>query len=713
MEVLWILMGLNLLQLSARASSDATADLLTYEDLMSSVKEAKEMVDMAYMSSYTRARNALETGKATPSDFIKFMKAPKEGTKVAMRAADYTETTLKILKKKLLPVLGDVNILDVLSPLQKAFIAQVTGCDSSVRPTECPDISAYRTINGKCNNWKQPNKGASNQGFARWLPAEYDDGISLPKGAIEGKLFNGFPLPLVHQVSNVLAHISKDNVTQDQNRSLIFMQWGQWVDHDLDFSPGSDVNPNKNELPCDSNNCVFEPPCFPIKFPGNDSRIHTSGICMPFIRTSPACNPDSFIREQINGITSFLDASMVYGSEKNVANLLRNQSSDMGLLAVNEEFQDEGLDFLPFEPRALNPCLLTNKAANIPCFISGDMRTNEHLGISVFHTLFFREHNRLALQLKELNPHWNGEVLYQEARKIIGAMIQIITYRDYLPLVLGNDTEQYIPPYTGYNESVDPTVANVFSLVFQFGHDSIPPFMSRLNETFQPDGPNSTIPLHLTFFAPWRIILEGGIDPLLRGLLINPSKIVNQNEIMNEEVLDRLFEQTEVMDLDLTSINMQRGRDHGIPGYNAWRRFCGLSEPQTVEELGDVLQNIELAEKFINLYGTVDNIDLWIGAVVEPFVPSGRVGPLLSCLIGRQFQQIRDGDRFWWENPEVFIDEQIESLKNVSLSVLFCDNTHLSEVPIDVFQVNNYPEDFVNCTEFEKLDLSPWKVKIE
>lgn len=80
-------------------------------------------------------------------------------------------------------------------------------------------------------------------------------------------------------------------------------------------------------------------------------------------------------------------------------------------------------------------------------------------------------------------------------------------------------------------------------------------------------------------------------------------------------------------------------------GYNAWRGFCGLSQPQTVEELSEVLANAKLAKKLMNVYGTPYNIDLWIGAVAEPVVPQGRVGPLLSCIIGTQFRNLRDGDR--------------------------------------------------------------------
>lgn len=80
-------------------------------------------------------------------------------------------------------------------------------------------------------------------------------------------------------------------------------------------------------------------------------------------------------------------------------------------------------------------------------------------------------------------------------------------------------------------------------------------------------------------------------------------------------------------------------------GYNAWRHFCGLSQPQNVDEFSEVLGNSKLAKKFMELYGTPDNIDLWIGAIAEPFVPQGRVGPLLACIIGTQFRNLRDGDR--------------------------------------------------------------------
>lgn len=71
------------------------------------------------------------------------------------------------------------------------------------------------------------------------------------------------------------------------------------------------------------------------------------------------------------------------------------------------------------------------------CLSLGDLRVNLHPHLAIMHTLWLREHNRIVEKLALLNPHWDDDTLYQEARKIVIAEIQHITYDEWLPLVLG------------------------------------------------------------------------------------------------------------------------------------------------------------------------------------------------------------------------------------------------------------------------------------
>ncbi|KAL0169502.1 hypothetical protein M9458_034098, partial [Cirrhinus mrigala] len=164
-----------------------------------------------------------------------------------------------------------------------------------------------------------------------------------------------------------------------------------------------------------------------------DDKLSGNKSCLPFFRSSPACiNVQTDVRrapqrQQVNSITSFIDASTVYGHSPDLEKTLRNLSSAEGLLAVNSEYSDGGRPYLPFVSVRPSACLQepgSEAAERVECFAAGDSRVNEILPLSVLHTLWVREHNRLAKCLTRLNPHWGSEVIYQETRKIIGALHQ-------------------------------------------------------------------------------------------------------------------------------------------------------------------------------------------------------------------------------------------------------------------------------------------------
>ncbi|KAM4719236.1 uncharacterized protein FYW61_015078 [Anableps anableps] len=242
-----------------------------------------------------------------------------------------------------------------------------------------------------------------------------------------------------------------------------------------------------------------------------------------------------------------------------------------------------------------------------------------------------------------------------------------------------------------------------------FAHLAIQPVLFRLDANYREHPRFPSVPLFKAFLTPWRVIFEGGVDPLLRGLLGRPAKLNTQDHMMVDALRERLFQFVQHLALDLGSLNMQWGRDHGLPGYNAWRRFCGLSQPRNQAQLAQVLKNPTLARKLLELYGTPENIDVWLGGVAEPFVPGGRVGPLFACLIATQFKKIREGDRLWYQNPGVFTPQQRQALSAVTLSRVICDNTGITSVPSDAFSIISNRNRLVQCSTLRRLDLSAWR----
>lgn len=223
------------------------------------------------------------------------------------------------------------------------------------------------------------------------------------------------------------------------------------------------------------------------------------------------------------------------------------------------------------------------------------------------HTLWFREHNRIAAELLHINPHWDGDIIYHETRKIVGAMMQHITYDHWLPKILGPSGLLLLGTYRGYDPTVDARISNEFaSAAFRFGHTLINPVLSRLNESFKPI-PQGNLPLHKAFFAPFRIVEEGGIDPLMRGLFGVAAKRLRPGEFLNSELTERLFNLANEVAQDLAAFNLQRGRDHGIRSYNEYRKYCGLRPATTFDDFQSDISNLEVRRRLQEVYGHPGN----------------------------------------------------------------------------------------------------------
>ncbi|XP_056273234.1 eosinophil peroxidase isoform X1 [Pseudoliparis swirei] len=704
------------------------------EFVKEALERATELTDAAYARASDRAKKSLSEGALRPSDLLAQFKQTEARTRTQIMAAELLDNTVELIREMVYThTMVQPDPRELLSEGDMETLLQVTGCSAELQRPSCATgclSERYRSITGECNNRHNPRWGAANIPYSRWLPAEYEDVWGMPRGWDPEHTYHNASLPPVRLVSQEVLFTHNDNISLDSTLSHLLVEWGQWVDHDVVLTPQSpSTSAFRSGADC-TRTCTRDTPCFPIQIPLSDPR-HGVQSCMPFFRSAPSCVagvPTRSRREQLNAITSFVDASMVYGSSAGLASTLRNRSSPLGSMTLNSQHSDQELAYMPYLPRRqahLDPCGPRNSITSGPsersrqqenttsCFQAGDSRANEHLGMIALHTLFLREHNRLVKELHLLNPRWSPDTLYQEARKIMGAIHQILTWEHYLPRVLGESAmSRLLPPYKGYDPEVDPSIANVFAAAaFRFAHVTVQPVVTRLGPGYTTNPQHPQLPLHHSLFASWRVVQEGGIDPVLRGLLLSPAKLQTPGQMMVEELTERLFQAQGGMPLDLGALNLQRGRDHGLPGYGSWRRSCGLSVPDTTSELAEILSNFTLARKLQLLYGTPHNIDVWVGAISEPALPGGRVGPLLSCLLARQFRALRDGDSFWWEREGVFTGTQRRRLHGVSLSRVICDNSHITHVPADPFSRTESPEDMLACSHplVPHLDLSPWK----
>ena len=186
------------------------------------------------------------------------------------------------------------------------------------------------------------------------------------------------------------------------------------------------------------------------------------------------------------------------------------------------------------------------------------------------------------------------------------------------------------------------------------------------------------VALSEAFFNP-NLLKETGIDPVLKYLATDLGEEIDPFVV--DSVRNFLFGPPGSGGLDLVSLNIQRGRDHGLADYNATRVKFGLS---AVTSFAEITSDVEVQAKLEQLYGTVDNIDLWVGGLAEDHLADSSVGPTFAAIIGDQFERLRDGDRYWYQNDLKGAD--LKMVSETSLADVIRRNTSITNLQDDVFR---------------------------
>jgi Ca2+-binding RTX toxin-like protein len=524
-----------------------------------------------------------------------------------------------------------------------------------------------RNSDGTGNNLLHPEWGSADHAFVRVTPNSYLDG----KGAMELN-------PSPRLISNEIMAQPKDGNGNDLDIPSVaglneFHQFfGQFLTHDIAEAP---LGPNGIDLP-----------------------ISLEGLPFPFNRTP--FEEVGGVRQQHNEETSFLDLSATYGRNTEILNLLRDDITVNGTRVQSAKLLSSGdaNNLLPtFQQvaddsgRTVNDVrVIINGAApggfNANQYATGDNRANQNGALLTHQTMWMREHNWQVDRLAEKFPTWSQNQLFEAARAITEAEWQHVVYEEYLPKLLG---EKAIRDYKGYKLNVDPSVINEWTTVaFRFGHDQSSNIFSNLSE----DGAvTSAFTLGRSFqLAGAAIALRkdlGGssVDEWIRGQLAHATQEIDGKIVDgNRNALFGIPGAT----VDLNVFDIQRARDHGVGNYNELREGLGLKTYASFDEFaaynGLDYDTLSALKSVYGEYG-IGQLDSIVGGLLEKNHKDSQLGETFTKLTVMQFERLRDGDRFYYENRFKYNKDLIDDIESTSLSDIIARTSGIEHIYHDAF----------------------------
>ncbi|CAH0399112.1 unnamed protein product [Chilo suppressalis] len=409
--------------------------------------------------------------------------------------------------------------------------------------------------------------------------------------------------------------------------------------------------------------------------------------------------------EQINFQTPILDLSTVYGEDEEALKKMRKY--EHGLLKaemrMNREVPLNETRDVCFQNRKDNPVCYK---FGIPEIGNFDIRT------TTFTIFYVKQHNRIAEVLRDLNPCWKDDKLFKVSRQINIASAANVFLYELLPLLLGYknmvDAElisEHVDYVTAYDDDAVPLIFAEYEIARRYFRTFLDGRIKKFSEKYHYRGEFSYSD---TLFRQEILEIDSNFEDINRGTFYQHAAKID--DIQDPDISEKFFGELQKA-ADLMAIDIQRGRDMGLQGYNGYRKLCGLKPAKEFEDLLDVM-SVEKMETLKHLYHDIEDIDLLAGIMSENLLPGAFVGHTLFCIMARQVHLMRFADRFWFERMEQyhsFTPAQLREIRKTSIAHLACANANgIKFIQPQAFLNIKQSNEPIPCSQILSPDLSKW-----
>ncbi|KAJ3313917.1 hypothetical protein HDU76_002529 [Blyttiomyces sp. JEL0837] len=641
--------------------------------------------------------------------------------------------------------------------------------ETIIEPTSSTCLSdPYQSYDGSCNNLFKPDQGKVGNFYKHVVAGDWNRPVmsgelpdsrlvsrTLQNSVSQRKFLTG---PGMDPLGTTFAEYDEEKEPNGINS--LFVEFGQFVNHDLELNKNTDPADIKSEFPFA--NVTQDPLFFPFPTNNPSNPFNPAGLNVLLATDSVGETKDGKFLVT-NLANSYLDLSNIYGTDSQTNKALRTLSG--GLLVTGKYVADGGVyapeypvveyeNVLPsteqtgiatgvfntlntlFESPSSHSSHQQAPFADNITGVSGDPRAIENIFLATQHTIWMREHNRIAniIASSAQGKTLSDEQIFQTARRINIAQYQNVIYKEFVPLLVSDR----VPRYNGYNPIMDATTSVEFaSAALRYGHSNVGDVdikscdetpigifnKTMLSTVFNLNAITSVdrlsyngaaftfgpgLPTVLDFSYPRMLRLVAGVDgdPIDNLVTSAIVAVAAKTDLSISNIL------TTIPGADLAALDIARGRRNAVAGYNVLRAEFGdgdvyhghhgnpcksSDEIDSLDCFAKVSSDVDVQKNLQVLYGKVSKIDAIIGMLAEDLPAGAHVGKTLGKVLLQEFVRKRDGDRFYvpWGSEvvarlSVKLDRELVKVlvpSSVTYSDIIARNTGIRQLSADVFHV--------------------------